>query len=69
MGKCLTRNYARADWENFSSLVETHLTDPPKQWSKQVIEDSLKNLNKAIDNGFDAACPKYPTKKRDKLVE
>ena len=66
-GKYLTRNYAKADWVKFSSLVETHLVEPPQQWSKQIIENSVKNLNKAIDNGFDIACPKYPTKKRDKL--
>ena len=63
----LTRNYAKADWELFTSVVEKELGDPPINWSKENIENSVLNLNNTIEHGLNIACPKYPSRKRDKL--
>ena len=66
-GKLLSRNYAKADWEKFSSFIENKLGPVPEQWCTAEIENSVLNLNSVIEQALDIGCPKFPTKKRDKL--
>ena len=37
----LTRNYAKADWELFTSVVNKELGDPPSNWSEDIIENTI----------------------------
>ena len=64
----MTRNFAKADWDVFASVVQSKLEAPPTQWSKQTIENSILNFNSTLEIALDKACPKHPARKRDKLM-
>ena len=66
-GKVLTRNYAKANWPIFTTIVESELGPPPSLWSNSIIESASLMLTQVINSALDKACPKHFEKKRDKL--
>ena len=66
-GKILTRNYARANWSTFASIIEADLEEPPSLWSTDIIESASLMLTQLIQRAFNAACPEHLAKKRDKI--
>ena len=66
-GKVLTRNYTKANWPIFTTIVESELGPPPSLWSNSIIESASLMLTQVINSALDKACPKHLEKKRDKL--
>ena len=66
-GKVLTRNYAKADWSLFSSIIEDKLPPPPTLWSNSIIESASLMLTDVITKALEKACPQHYEKKRDKI--
>lgn len=66
-GKVLKRNYSKADWPVFRSIIESDLPEPPSEWNNDLIESSSLMMTEIITQALDIACPKHMVRQRDKL--
>ena len=66
--KVFARNYAKGNFDLFRTSVQSKLSDPPTEWSPDVIDRAVTHFNLVLNSSLDIACPKHLVKKREPLL-